>query len=109
MADQQKQMRERRGPEYDKSVTRARAGAAAWNAAGRPAEVRCEWVPETFPAPLPPDVKVEDVEFEKRWYLARSMRRAGRMTNPDEWIEATPEQIAAWGEWQKSRPSADGL
>jgi hypothetical protein len=48
-------------------------------------------------------------EYETRWYLARSIRQGGRITGPDEWIEATPEQIADWTAWQRSGPGTDSL
>jgi hypothetical protein len=76
--DQQEQMRSRSGPEYDKSVTRAKIGTAAWNAAGRPRR--------PF-QPLMPG-------RESRWYLCAPFKRHRQL------IEATPEQVAAYLAYQ---------
>jgi len=91
--EQQKQMRDRSGPRHEKAVTRSRQGTAAWNAAGRPAGIKPVLVPVTF---TERDGQRYGVEYETRYYLAKSMRHAGRFTNPDEWVEATPEQAETY-------------
>lgn len=104
-------MQERSGPHYERSVTRGRAGSAAWNAAGRPRKVTAVSVPiRDADGSLLADADGEP-QYETRWYVAASIRRKGDhrwkhglYTRPDEWVEATPEQVAAWKAWQASRP-----
>jgi len=101
-AEQQRQMRERAGPQYELATERARIATTEWNAKGRPAAVRSVLVPVTF---TERDGQRYGVDYETRFYLARSMRRAGRPTSPDQWVEATPEQVEAWADWQRTRPT----
>lgn len=89
MQDQHRQMSQRCGPEYDKAVTRGRAGAAAWRAAGSPARVTLDIVGS------------HDADgnhrAEQKWFLAAALRRG-------EHVEATPEQVDAWYAWRNGRP-----
>jgi hypothetical protein len=83
--DQMRQMQERSGPGYELSVTRARAGTAAWRAAGAPRRVTLVTEGHT------------DADGtwrgEHRWVLAAPYKR-GQL------VDATPEQVAAWKAWR---------
>jgi hypothetical protein len=87
--DQHRQMAERSGPEYDKAITRGRAGAAAWRAAGSPARVSMV------------NASSRDADGNRHWeikyYLYAPLKRG-------EFIEATQEQVEAWYAWRRSRP-----
>ena len=86
--EQQRQMHERSGPRYELTVSRARAGIAAWRAAGSPRKV----------TPVYAGSRDADGNYHAKlhWYLAAPYRRG-------EHIEATPEQVAAWQAWCASR------
>jgi hypothetical protein len=67
--EQHCQMKERSGPQYELSASRSRVGSAAYRAAGSPPKVR--------------SVTHGSIDADGQWhgelkyYLARSMRRAG--------------------------------
>ena len=97
--EQYRQMKERSGPQYELSASRSRVGTAAYRAAGSPPKVSSAMVPVTF---IERDGQLYGDKYEIRYYLAKSMRRGAR---PDEWIEATPEQVEAWAAWQRQKPT----
>lgn len=110
-AEQNRQMRERSGPEYEKAVTRSREASAVWNAEGRPAAISAALVPVKF---TERDGQRYGVDYETRYYLRKSMRRETRDAQgcrrvqwsiPDQWVEATPEQITAWHAYTQNRPA----
>src|SRR5258707_770730 len=78
--DVQRQMEQRQGPDYEKARSRSRESHAAWRAAGSPAQLSRFF---TFSSGEP----------RSHWYLAAPLKARG------ERIEATPEQVAAWGAW----------
>jgi hypothetical protein len=89
LADEQRLMRERSGPLYELAVARSRAGSAAWRSAGSPAKVTLVTVGN-----LDAEGKYHS---ELRWYLSAPLPRG-------EFVEATPEQVAAWEAWRATRP-----
>jgi hypothetical protein len=88
MLDQHRQMAQRSGPEYEKAVTRGRAGAAAWRAAGSQARVKY-----VNSGSIDGDGNYRAAHI---WCLAAPLKRG-------EIIEATPEQVDAWYAWRNSR------
>jgi hypothetical protein len=94
----EKQMRERSGPLYELAVECGRIAAAAWQKAGRPRKIT------RAPRPVrdPDGTIVRDSGgspvYEIRCYLTSTIRSGT-------WVEATPEQVAAWQAYQESRPS----
>lgn len=93
--EQHRQMRARSGPQYKLSASRSRAASAAYRAAGSSPKVRAAMMPVTF---TERDGQLYGLEYETRYYLARSMRGA-------DWIEATPEQVAAWVQQRSGSPA----
>lgn len=91
-------MRERSGPLYELAVERGRIASAAWQKAGRPRKVTRTWVPvRSADGAIVRDSGGSPV-YEVRCYLTSTMRSGI-------WVEATPEQVAAWQAYQESRPS----
>lgn len=91
-------MRERSGPLYELAVERGTIAAAAWQKAGRPRKISRSSV-------LVRDADCAIVRkpdgsavYEVRCYLTSTIRSGT-------WVEATPEQVAAWQAYQESRPS----
>lgn len=94
----EKQMRERSGPLYELAVERGRIAAAAWQRAGRPRKVSMTSVfVRDADGTIVRDSAGSPVR-EFRYYLTSTMRSGT-------WVEASPEQIAAWKAYQESRPS----
>lgn len=89
MLEQRRQMSERSGPQYDLAVSRGRAGAAAWRAAGSPAKVSLAHI-----GSIDAD---GNHHSEAKWLFSAALKR-GQI------VEATPEQVDAWYAWRNSRP-----
>jgi hypothetical protein len=97
-AEEQRQMHERSGPLYELAVERGRIASAAWQKAGRPRKVTRMVRPvRSANGAIVRDSGGSPV-YEVRCYLTSTMRSGV-------WVEATPEQVAAWQAYRESRPS----
>jgi hypothetical protein len=79
MAEAQDQLSAKARPVYEKWRERSQSGSAAWQAAARPMKVAMVGTPDG-----------------PRWYLHAPLKRF-------EYVEATPEQVAAWLAYKQSR------
>ena len=101
---QQQQMRNRSGPEYEKAVSRSRAGTAAWRAAGSPRKVTAIWLPTRDPAGnLEYDAR-GTLRCERRWYVTATIPKTRGGTHEFRelvhfsWVADPAADVPGWAE-----------